>query len=134
MRDRVIKEIDTTDTELETLCCPNCSKVGLSCVLGNKILMPQEVKQPDYENWLQCPRCAFLCPIYETEPKETIQDTVTTIENPFESAQGQVLGVYKKGIRRKKKRQKHPDKDIELEIKQHGQGQDNVKVIQDTNP
>jgi len=85
-----------------------------------------------YENWLQCPRCAFLCPIYETEPKETIQDTVTTIENPFESAQGQVLGVYKKGIRRKKKRQKHPDKDIELEIKQHGQ--DNVKVIQDTNP
>jgi len=133
MNDRIIK-VEYEDDELETLYCPMCSKVGISSVLGPKILMPNEERQLDYENWLQCVKCSWLCPIYEAEPIETIQDTVTTIDNPFEESKGQVLAAFKKGTRARRKNKKqehHKDPDINLEIKQHDQ--DNVKVIQDTN-
>jgi hypothetical protein len=134
MRDNIIKiEYDPDEEEDEKLFCPKCSAVGLNIVLGSKILMPQELRPADYENWLQCVRCGFLCPIYEGEKEATIQDTVTTIENPFDNAQGQLLGAFKKKkatrtrSKRSKKTQHHKDPDINLEIKCYGE--DNVKVI-----
>jgi hypothetical protein len=46
-----IEEYD--NEELEKLFCPKCQAVGINIILGHKILMPQEVKQPDYDSWLQ---------------------------------------------------------------------------------
>ena len=83
-----------------------CQKVGLQSLLGNKILLPNEVKQPDYDSWLQCPKCAFLCPNYEAEPEPSIQDTITTIHNPFDNAQSQVIGTHKKGYKKTKRKSK----------------------------
>ena len=93
LEDRIIRAEDIEDSEPEEIRCPKCSAVGIRSILGPKILMPNKEPQPDYENWLMCARCAFLCPIYEAQPEVTIQDDVTTIENPFENAQGQVLGA-----------------------------------------
>jgi uncharacterized C2H2 Zn-finger protein len=59
---RIVNIVEDND-ELEELLCPMCQKVGLQSLLGHKILLPNEVKQPDYDSWLQCPKCAFLCPI-----------------------------------------------------------------------
>jgi hypothetical protein len=103
---RIIKvDVDEDySEELENLWCPKCSSVGLYIPLGRKILMPQEVKQPDYDDWLQCGRCAYLCPIYQASPEDTIQDTVTTIENPFDNARGKFIGVNKGSKSKRKKR------------------------------
>jgi ferredoxin-like protein FixX len=48
-------------------------------LLGEKILMPGEVRQPDYDQWLECGTCGFICPIYEAPKEETIKDAVETI-------------------------------------------------------
>jgi len=100
----IYTEEDLEDNEeLEKLNCPFCIKVGLHIPLGPKILMPNEVKQPDYENWLQCSRCAEIIPIYQAEKEESIKDEVTTIQNPFEESKGEVLGAHRKGKRKNRK-------------------------------
>ena len=82
---RIVNIVEDND-ELEELLCPMCQKVGLQSLLGHKILLPNEVKQPDYD-LAAVPKCAFLCPNYEAEPEPSIQDTITTIHNPFDNAQ-----------------------------------------------
>jgi hypothetical protein len=44
-----------------------CEKAGIVSKLGPKILMPGEVKQADYGNWLECVTCRRLCPIYNAK-------------------------------------------------------------------
>jgi hypothetical protein len=102
MKDRIYSSEDIEDSELEKLYCPKCKSVGLYIILGKKILLPQEVKQPDYDDWLQCGRCRFLCPIYEASPEDIIQDKVSTIENPFDNS-SKITGVVK-GSKSKRKR------------------------------
>ena len=63
------------------------------------------------------PKCAFLCPNYEAEPEPSIQDTITTIHNPFDNAQSQVIGTHKKGYKKTKRKSKESQqehKDPEL--------------------
>lgn len=35
-------------------------------------------------NWLQCSRCAEIIELYKAEKEDSIQDSVTTIESPFD--------------------------------------------------
>jgi hypothetical protein len=116
------------DDEIEILYCPMCLKVGLNIVLGSKILMPNEPRPVDYENWLQCARCRYLCPIYEAVPEEAMTDAVTTINNPFEETKGYFEGIYRGSKRKRKKKHDAHDKDIAQAIKQHGEN--NVHIIQ----
>jgi hypothetical protein len=128
MKDRIItqEDIDDYDEELEILYCPMCAKVGLNIVLGHKILMPQEVKQPDYDDLLECSRCRYLCPIYQASPEDTIQDTVTTIENPFDNVSGQIVGAKKDSkVKRRKRFAPKTNKIVSRELER---GADNVKV------
>ena len=63
------------------------------------------------------PKCAFLYPNYEAEPEPSIQDTITTIHNPFDNAQSQVIGTHKKGYKKTKRKSKESQqehKDPEL--------------------
>jgi hypothetical protein len=67
------------------------------------------------------PKCAFLCPNYEAEPEPSIQDTITTIHNPFDNAQSQVIGHIRKAIRKpnvksKKSQQEHKDPELKEAI------------------
>ncbi len=59
---RIVNIVEDND-ELEELLCPMCQKVGLQSLLGHKILLPNEVKQPDYDSWLQCPNAHSFAPI-----------------------------------------------------------------------
>ena len=137
MSERIVKIDFDQEEQEEILYCPICEKVGLTSVLGSKILMPNEVKQPDYENWLQCLKCAWLCPIYEAEPEPSIKDSVTTIDNPFDD-QSQILSIPKRNSkagrkasakRRRNKLKPTNDKEVNELIRKYG---DNVRIIQDT--
>lgn len=126
------------DDEREDIICPYCEQRGYRALLGPKILMPGEPRPEDYENWLECPRCYQVIPIYEGFKEETVSDKIETVESPFESRfivesvpnrnKGKKIAV-----RGKKRRKKvlHDDPDINEEIRRHG---DRVKVVQDSNP
>ena len=94
-----------------------------------------EVRQPDYDEWLECPTCYNVIPKYEIEKEATIKDEVETVESPFEN-QSKFLGVSKRtskqGIKARKKRNKphHKDPEIQREIDQHGN--DAVNIIYDS--
>ena len=117
--------------------CPHCKAAGFKVKLGPKILMPNEQKQPDYENWLECKDCHEVVASYVVEHDATIiTDAVETVNNPFEN-QTEIIGISKRtskqGIKAKKKRNRptHPDKEIQREIDQHGI--DAVNILYDTN-
>lgn len=72
------------EDEPEDVNCPHCLDRGYKVRLGGRILEPNEPRPADYENWLQCPTCLWICPIFEIPKKEEIKDTMETIESPFE--------------------------------------------------
>jgi MinD superfamily P-loop ATPase len=127
------------EEELITINCPMCEKRGYLVQLGPKILMPNEPRPDDYDQWLECPTCGWLCPIHEIPKEETIKDTIEKQESPFEdkfkltcahkrrkSNTRKIVRHIKKNIRQTN------DPDINREIWQHGEN--NVRVIFDSNP
>lgn len=40
-----------------TIYCPHCRAAGFKVKLGPRILMPNETRQPDYDQWLECTDC-----------------------------------------------------------------------------
>ena len=72
------------EDEPEDVNCPHCLDRGYKVRLGGRILEPDEPRPADYENWLQCPTCLWICPIFELPKEESIKDTMETIESPFE--------------------------------------------------
>lgn len=120
--------------------CPFCQQRGYRVLLGNKILMPGEVRQEDYENWLECPRCYEVIPIHGGLKEETVADKIEIVESPFdnkfivETVNKKRTSVTGRKLTRGKKRMKavlHEDTDIDLEMRQHG---DRVNVPFDSNP
>jgi Fe-S-cluster-containing hydrogenase component 2 len=70
--------------EIEPVYCPKCLDAGYKVLLGPRILQPNEARPADYENWIQCPTCLWICPLHEIAHEEEIKDTMQTIESPFE--------------------------------------------------
>lgn len=137
MSERIVKIDFDQEEQEEILYCPICEKVGIRSILGAKILLPNEVKQPDYENWLQCVRCRWLCPIYQVEPEPTIQDFAQPIDNPFDNAQSQVLGTHKQGYKKTKRKSKKLEvketfADKDTEVKEALRRGNTVNIVQDT--
>jgi hypothetical protein len=58
--------------------------------------MPGQKKDANYENWLECGTCGWLCPIYQVEKEATIKDQMETIESPFESGKFHLETVNKR--------------------------------------
>jgi hypothetical protein len=126
------------DEEIEQVNCPFCEKRGYIVRLGPKILMNNEPRPDDYDEWLECATCGLLCPLYTIPAQEQIKDSIETSESPFEdklklesahkrrTPKRKVVRHLKKNIRQTN------DPDILREIKQHGS--DNVKVLYDSNP
>jgi hypothetical protein len=128
------------EDELEPIYCPFCIKRGYEIRLGPKILMPGQVRDEDYENWLCCSTCYVEIPIYQVEPEPTIKNTVETIDNPFEQGKLHLETIPKrnspagKNASAKKRRNKIKptnDEEINEEKRRHG---DRVNVVMDTNP
>lgn len=124
----------------EEIYCPHCLKRGYKVRLGPKILMPGQKRPDDYDEWLECPTCLWLCPIYQIEKETTIKDSIETIDNPFdnktiiESLPKRTNRIGKKIAARGRKTDKnklHDDPEISELMRIYG---DRVKVIQDTNP
>ena len=75
---------ESEDDIPEDINCPHCLERGYKVRLGGRILEPNVPRPADYENWLQCPTCLWICPIFELPKEEEIKDAVETIESPFE--------------------------------------------------
>jgi Na+-translocating ferredoxin:NAD+ oxidoreductase RnfC subunit len=103
--------------------------------------MPNEPRPDDYENWLECGTCGWICPIYQVEKEATIKDSIETIESPFESGKFQLETIPKRAAEqhrkprpkriRKDKNKLHEDKEIDALMRVYG---DRVKVVYDSNP
>lgn len=69
--------------------------------------MPNEVRQPDYDEWLECPTCCNVIPKYEIEKEASIKDSVETVSIRFEN-QTEIMGISKRtskqGFKARKKR------------------------------
>jgi hypothetical protein len=118
-----------------------CKEAGFKVKLGPKILMPNEVRQPDYDQWLQCPDCYEVVAAYVIEHDATIiRDDIPTVDNPFENTTEIIGAVAKRhttvGKRatakrnRERNRPHHKDPEIDREIQQHGE--ENVRIIYDS--
>ena len=107
--------------------CPMCKKAGFQVKLTNKILMPGEERQPDYDQFLECPDCREVIAAYVVEHDATIiRDDIPTVETPFENTT-EIMGVLPKrtskaGKRdiakrnREKNRPHHKDPEIQREL------------------
>jgi hypothetical protein len=98
--------------------------------------MPNEPRPDDYESWLQCSTCFWLCPIHAAEKEATVKNAIETTESPYEN-KTYVLGTAKRAKKYKtgkkvtrhmnKKIGEETDPEIAREIRQHGS--DNVKIL-----
>ena len=140
MRILTAEDIDYEEED-ETIYCPICENRGYLNRLGPKILGPNEPRPDDYDSWLQCPACDWLCPIFAVEKEETIKDMVETSESPNEDklkfvsipTRAREQGRKPRGKRtRKDKSRLHHDEDINREMKKHGT--DRVNVVYESNP
>jgi hypothetical protein len=117
--------------------CPHCKAAGFKVKLGPKILKPNEVKQPNYDQWLECPDCAEVVASYVVENDASIiVDEVETVNNPFEN-QTEIIGLEKRGSKtmgkrtRKRNRPHHKDPEIDALMRIYG---DLVNVVTDSDP
>jgi len=134
--------IDSNDIEQERIrFCQNCLEFNFRQLLGPRVIMPGETKQPDHELWSQCPACGAIYGTYETKIESKIQDFTEISNNPHD--QGKVIvGLYNvtKGkskqtdLRRRIKRlkeeiDKEKDPDIKAELKK---GLTVTKIVEDS--
>jgi hypothetical protein len=125
------------EDEPEDINCPHCLERGYKVRLGGRILEPNEPRPADYENWLQCPTCLWICPIFELPKQEEIKDSVETIESPFEQGKFILESVKKRGSAvgkkqslKKRKNKIKLDSDPEIDALLRAYGTDRVKVKQ----
>lgn len=125
--------------------CPHCLEYGVHVKLAGRILKKGEEKPEDYDQWMQCVNgCGNIFPVHEIEKEKLlkVETEQHVTDNPFEAKKSIVLGIPKRSSpagkkasarkRREKNRAHHPDKEIDREIQQHGE--DNVHIIQDSDP
>jgi MinD superfamily P-loop ATPase len=132
---------DYEEEEEEPIYCQMCLKRGYQNRMGGKILMPNEPRPPDYDEWLGCVVCGWLCPIYAAEKEAEIKDSIETQQNPFEDKLKFVsvpTRTAEKGRKPRVKRTKkdkdklHDDPDINALMRISGE--QNVRVVYDSNP
>jgi hypothetical protein len=139
--------VDFEEDEDTNIYCPMCEKLGFTAIMGPKLILEGQQREPDHDSFLQCPSCGWLCPIHEVGPEPEIQDTAQTIESPYDNQEGIVMGVANRQTQRKKKavssnrvtrttskRRAHKiqESDPEIEELKRRYGDDNVKVHYDS--
>jgi hypothetical protein len=126
------------EDEPEKIYCPLCIKRGYKILLGNKTLMPGEIKPDDYYDWYECPNCYFIHHYVEIPAQEEIKNAIELQESPYEDKLKLTSAHKRRKPTRKVSRhinkhiRKTNDPDIAQAIKQVGEN--NVRVIFDSNP
>jgi len=64
--------------------CPYCLDFGFREKLGPKLLISNEPKPADYDQWRQCHTCGNIYPIYETKVESKLSDFVEFTDDPFD--------------------------------------------------
>jgi hypothetical protein len=100
------------DTKKE---CPHCLEYNSHVKLQGRILKKGEEKPPDYDQFLQCHSCGAIVPAHEGILESKIEESLETIDNPFQS-KFEVVGIAKRtskqgrkdaAKRRKEKNRQH---------------------------
>jgi hypothetical protein len=117
--------------------CPNCLEHGSMGVLGPRLLLPNETKTSDWDQFLSCESCYTVVPIYEAKIRSQIEDFSELTENPFKEGSN-ILGLGNKqgaetDIQKERRKQlEEADKaSDEIEIKQALRKGLIVDIIQD---
>lgn len=95
--------------------CPHCLEWGFHRKMGPKFVMLGQVREPDWENWLQCYQCGNVYPVYEVKAQEKLKlDTQRhKQDNPFEAKNSFVTGIPKRSSKagkralERKRRERH---------------------------
>jgi hypothetical protein len=99
-------------------------------------------RPPDYENYLQCHQCGNIIPVYEAASTPQIKNSTETIDNALEQGKFVLDSIPKRGTikgnkeadkrRRERTRTHHKDPEIDALLRIYGE--ENVHIIQDTDP
>jgi transcription elongation factor Elf1 len=73
--------------------CSRCEDLfQVLCILGNRILGIDEVKQSDYDLWLQCRNCGSLYQKYEVK----VEPDLDSVKVLSDGKQAKIQGLQKK--------------------------------------
>jgi hypothetical protein len=132
---------DEDEYEEKPRWCPSCEARGYLNRLGPKILMPGEVRQVDYFEWLQCTICYNIIPRYEAKAEQALEGFAETTDNPFEDnkviesvARRSSPKGKKQSLKRKKEKYRPRSKDKEIDELLRIYGEQNVKIHYDSMP
>jgi hypothetical protein len=89
--------------------------LGLKLDYGIGIYPEGEPIPPDHDSWRQCHECGSIVPIYELEKEAMIKDVVETVENPFDFAKNEFLGIDNRTSANANKRKRQRDRQRELD-------------------
>jgi hypothetical protein len=101
--------------------CPHCLEYEIHNKLKPRILKKNEVKPPDYDDFVQCYECGNVFPIHETHFESKIKDSLETTDNPFEN-ESVFLSTESRATQRRKKHKsrfkigEHEDPEIQAAI------------------
>ena len=83
--------------EKEIRYCLRCENLfQVQSILGNRILGIGEVKQSDYDLWLQCGNCGSLYQKYEVK----VEPDLDSVKVLSDGKQGKIQGIEKKPEKR----------------------------------
>ena len=82
-KDRFYAFVDFRKNEGVIRECPHCLEYEIHIRLKPRIIEKDQVKPPDYDQFIQCWECGNICPIYQSYPETEIKDSVETTDNPF---------------------------------------------------
>ncbi len=82
--------------------CPHCLEYEIHNKLQPRILKKDEVKPPDYDQFIQCYECGNVFPVYEAHFESEIKDSLETVKDPFENESIFLSGETSKTQRRKR--------------------------------
>jgi hypothetical protein len=122
--------------------CRYCLVYDVKIKLGPRQAKHGDERGPDWDLFMQCPNCGKITPKHEEKQEQEVSAFVEVTDNPFDDGV-EILGARPKrnspaGIKERDKRMKernrmhHKDKEIDDAIRQFGE--ENVKVVYDSDP
>jgi hypothetical protein len=124
--------------------CPHCAQFELTMKLGVRRIAKDQPIPSDIDKWLECYHCGNIFPKHEIERQKKLKaDTKEhKMESEFEVGETIIASVPRRTSpagrkalakrKEKKYRPTHKDPEIDLEIKTHGE--ENVRILYDSNP
>ena len=117
--------------------CPNCLKYDMIVKLGPRIFPNGEKPPVDNDLFRQCHQCGEIYQLYEIEQQKMLKSDTErhTTNNQSEAKNSIVMGIPKRKLdmqRRNKQRAHHKDPEIDSLLRIYGE--ENIHIIQDTDP